>query len=234
MRAPTFYQRCRDQQWYINQLQTVQNQYISQINESKQRLAAEISRNAVAATLGATTDPNMITSKSLHTLPTISSPTPGMGDNYAVASTSQSTPKRGPSRNQKIFSALNKSFNSSISSGRSSTKSAQAGDSTDTSTNSVPLEDSSCSSTSSASSVQTRVKVGEKLPVASDAGTDSATGEAAGSPRHLLELRVSLSSPNLLHSSVAFTVSSSSSEAVSVSTINSLSKLPTFFFVGSQ
>lgn len=36
MRAPTFYQRCRDQQWYINQLQTVQNQYISQINESKE------------------------------------------------------------------------------------------------------------------------------------------------------------------------------------------------------
>lgn len=95
---------------------------------------------------------------------------------------------------------------------RSSTKSAQAGDSTDTSTNSVPMEDSSCSSTSSASSVQTRVKVSEKVPAASD-GTDSATGDAAGSPRHLLELRVSLSSPNLLHSSVAFTVSSSSSEA---------------------
>lgn len=55
VRAPTFYQRCRDQQWYINQLQTVQNQYISQINESKERLAAEISRNAVAATLGAAT-----------------------------------------------------------------------------------------------------------------------------------------------------------------------------------
>lgn len=36
VRAPTFYQRCRDQQWYINQLKTVQNQYISQINESKE------------------------------------------------------------------------------------------------------------------------------------------------------------------------------------------------------
>lgn len=50
VRAPTFYQRCRDQQWYINQLQTVQNQYISQINESKERLAAEISRNALGIT----------------------------------------------------------------------------------------------------------------------------------------------------------------------------------------
>lgn len=123
MRAPTFYQRCRDQQWYINQLQTVHNQYISQINESKQRLAAEISRNAVAANLGVAmnsnpTDPSMMTSKSLHALPTITSPTSEMGDSYAVASTSQSTPKRGPPRNQKIFSCLNKPLNSSVSSGR--------------------------------------------------------------------------------------------------------------------
>lgn len=78
------------------------------------------------------------------------------------------------------------------------------------------MEDSSCSSSSSASSIQTRVQVLEKTApaAASDTGTtDSVNGEAAGSPRHLLELRVSLSSPNLLHSSVAFTGSSSSSEA---------------------
>ncbi|XP_011634045.1 uncharacterized protein LOC105425136 [Pogonomyrmex barbatus] len=50
VRPPTFYQRCRDQQWYISQLLTVQNQYASQINELKERLAIEISRNAMAAT----------------------------------------------------------------------------------------------------------------------------------------------------------------------------------------
>ncbi|XP_011702182.1 PREDICTED: uncharacterized protein LOC105458510 [Wasmannia auropunctata] len=50
VRPPTFYQRCRDQQWYISQLLTVQNQYITQINELKERLAIEISRNAMAAT----------------------------------------------------------------------------------------------------------------------------------------------------------------------------------------
>ncbi|XP_026831240.1 uncharacterized protein LOC105284425 isoform X2 [Ooceraea biroi] len=49
VRPPTFYQRCRDQQWCINQLLTVQNQYATQINELKERLAIEISRNAVAA-----------------------------------------------------------------------------------------------------------------------------------------------------------------------------------------
>ncbi|EFN83733.1 uncharacterized protein LOC105183913 isoform X1 [Harpegnathos saltator] len=50
VRPPTFYQRCRDQQWCISQLVTVQNQYATQINELKERLAIEISRNAVAAT----------------------------------------------------------------------------------------------------------------------------------------------------------------------------------------
>ncbi|XP_012275066.1 uncharacterized protein LOC105696857 isoform X2 [Orussus abietinus] len=50
VRPPTFYQRCRDQQWYISQLVTVQNQYATQINELKERLAIEISRNAVTAT----------------------------------------------------------------------------------------------------------------------------------------------------------------------------------------
>ncbi|XP_076227984.1 uncharacterized protein LOC116434883 isoform X2 [Nomia melanderi] len=49
VRPPTFYQRCRDQQWYISQLVTVQNQYAAQINELKERLAIEISRNAMAA-----------------------------------------------------------------------------------------------------------------------------------------------------------------------------------------
>ncbi|XP_012540959.2 uncharacterized protein LOC105839299 [Monomorium pharaonis] len=50
VRPPTFYQRCRDQQWYISQLLTVQNQCITQINELKERLAIEISRNAMTAT----------------------------------------------------------------------------------------------------------------------------------------------------------------------------------------
>ncbi|XP_043253981.1 E3 ubiquitin-protein ligase TRIM37-like [Colletes gigas] len=50
VRPPTFYQRCRDQQWYISQLVTVQNQYATQINELKERLAIEMSRNAMTAT----------------------------------------------------------------------------------------------------------------------------------------------------------------------------------------
>ncbi|XP_011503781.1 PREDICTED: E3 ubiquitin-protein ligase TRIM37-like [Ceratosolen solmsi marchali] len=45
VRSPTFYQRCRDQQWYINQLLTIQNQYATQMNELKERLMIEISRS---------------------------------------------------------------------------------------------------------------------------------------------------------------------------------------------
>ncbi|XP_064620153.1 E3 ubiquitin-protein ligase TRIM37-like isoform X2 [Lineus longissimus] len=44
VRPPTFFQKCRDQQWYINQLESAQTQYIAQINDLKERLAIELSR----------------------------------------------------------------------------------------------------------------------------------------------------------------------------------------------
>lgn len=105
MRAPTFYQRCRDQQWYINQLQTVQNQYISQINESKERLAAEISRNAVAATLGAASQiPDIATIgivKSMYNMSPMTSSE--LGEGQPVASTSKSNvPEKSFSLNSDI------------------------------------------------------------------------------------------------------------------------------------
>ncbi|XP_015510377.1 uncharacterized protein LOC107217383 isoform X2 [Neodiprion lecontei] len=81
VRPPTFFQRCRDQQWYISQLVTVQNQYATQINELKERLAIEISRNAVTATRassGATIcDPS---AESIGTSSTQQQQVPGAGD----------------------------------------------------------------------------------------------------------------------------------------------------------
>ncbi|XP_043281811.1 uncharacterized protein [Venturia canescens] len=65
VRPPTFYQRCRDQQWYISQLVTVQNQYATQINELKERLAIEISRNAIT-TPRVTSGPSAINLASLN------------------------------------------------------------------------------------------------------------------------------------------------------------------------
>ena len=38
MRPPTFFQQCRDQQWYIHQLQALQSGYAAQINELKDKL----------------------------------------------------------------------------------------------------------------------------------------------------------------------------------------------------
>lgn len=46
VRPPTFYQKCRDQQWYINQLETNQAQYVHHINDLKDRLIMEMSRNS--------------------------------------------------------------------------------------------------------------------------------------------------------------------------------------------
>ncbi|KAK6180116.1 hypothetical protein SNE40_012323 [Patella caerulea] len=58
VRAPTFYQKSRDQQWYINQLETAQTQYNQQILDLKERLCLEISRNQASGENGATSESN--------------------------------------------------------------------------------------------------------------------------------------------------------------------------------
>uniref|UniRef100_A0A4W5P133 Tripartite motif containing 37 n=1 Tax=Hucho hucho TaxID=62062 RepID=A0A4W5P133_9TELE len=42
VRSPTFFQKCRDQYWYISQLESAQSCYIQQINNLKERLAIEL------------------------------------------------------------------------------------------------------------------------------------------------------------------------------------------------
>nr|XP_033777562.1 E3 ubiquitin-protein ligase TRIM37 isoform X4 [Geotrypetes seraphini] len=45
VRSPTFFQKCRDQHWYISQLEATQTSYIQQVNNLKERLAIELARN---------------------------------------------------------------------------------------------------------------------------------------------------------------------------------------------
>ncbi|KAG8587644.1 hypothetical protein GDO81_005738 [Engystomops pustulosus] len=45
VRSPTFFQKSRDQHWYISQLEAAQTSYVQQINNLKERLAIELSRN---------------------------------------------------------------------------------------------------------------------------------------------------------------------------------------------
>ncbi|XP_032687906.1 uncharacterized protein LOC116852037 isoform X2 [Odontomachus brunneus] len=100
VRPPTFYQRCRDQQWYISQLTTVQNQYATQINELKERLALEISRNAVAATRasGSTANASPLSKQQVSDDVTSSSNTTRTIDTYATSSgtSTRSTPTMLP------------------------------------------------------------------------------------------------------------------------------------------
>ncbi|XP_065387343.1 E3 ubiquitin-protein ligase TRIM37 isoform X19 [Macaca fascicularis] len=44
VRSPTFFQKSRDQHWYITQLEAAQTSYIQQINNLKERLTIELSR----------------------------------------------------------------------------------------------------------------------------------------------------------------------------------------------
>ena len=49
VRPPTFFQQCRDQQWYIHQMQALQTGYMTQIADLKQRLALQMTRHGVPA-----------------------------------------------------------------------------------------------------------------------------------------------------------------------------------------
>ncbi|XP_048257153.1 E3 ubiquitin-protein ligase TRIM37-like isoform X1 [Haliotis rufescens] len=75
VRPPTFYQKSRDQQWYISQLEVAGSQYIQQINDLKettvmsstkdmgpffQRLLLEMSRNSTGKKTGNAESPLMI------------------------------------------------------------------------------------------------------------------------------------------------------------------------------
>lgn len=47
VRSPTFFQKCRDQYWYISQLESAQTSYIQQINNLKEVLCVCISKLSV-------------------------------------------------------------------------------------------------------------------------------------------------------------------------------------------
>ncbi|XP_039746622.1 uncharacterized protein LOC120624248 isoform X2 [Pararge aegeria] len=88
VRPPTFYQRCRDQQWYITQLITMQNQHILQINDLKERLTLEMSRNSIAATRstpnGSVTSQSNVTGNNDTDNPSQNNPVDG-GNNITAA-----------------------------------------------------------------------------------------------------------------------------------------------------
>ncbi|XP_031427447.1 E3 ubiquitin-protein ligase TRIM37 isoform X2 [Clupea harengus] len=45
VRSPTFFQKCRDQSWYINQLESAQSSYVQQIHHLQERLAMQLFRH---------------------------------------------------------------------------------------------------------------------------------------------------------------------------------------------
>ncbi|XP_068600412.1 E3 ubiquitin-protein ligase TRIM37 [Brachionichthys hirsutus] len=61
VRSPTFFQKCRDQYWYISQLESAESVYIQQINNLKERLAIELFRHqtSLLETLSSSSPPDM-------------------------------------------------------------------------------------------------------------------------------------------------------------------------------
>lgn len=200
VRAPTFYQRCRDQQWYINQLQTVQTQYISQIHESKERLAAEISRNAVAANLGNNCAGCSVTNTTQEALElTVScSHVNNAVDMCSPSNSVQQIPTKTSTQNLMVNLVQPKICPST----------------TDVALCSTIAMEGSNTSISSNSSLQTQlVNKSASTHDTMGAGSSGHDSSALSTPRHLLGLSVSLSSPNLLNTSANHTISSNSSES---------------------
>lgn len=60
VRAPTYHQKCRDQQWHIGQLESQATTNAQQITDLKERLAIELSRNPSVRSTHYVTDPSMM------------------------------------------------------------------------------------------------------------------------------------------------------------------------------
>lgn len=193
VRAPTFYQRCRDQQWYINQLQTVQNQYISQINESKERLAAEISRNAVAAA-------NLVSN------PQDVAESGNVQQPFAAGSNMETNVA---STNTQQVATKNNSTTAGCSMVLIPPKGNRASNTEIGHCNATALEGSNTSILSSSS---TQTQILNKTSVNNEE-EEVAESSSMSTPRQLLGLGVSLSSPNLLNPTANLTISSNSSES---------------------
>ncbi|XP_074029954.1 E3 ubiquitin-protein ligase TRIM37-like isoform X2 [Leptinotarsa decemlineata] len=189
VRAPTFYQRCRDQQWYINQLQAAQHQYVTQINESKERLAAEISKNSnsIPNVTNAGTPEFTLFDSNTNPLPSTSRvevPEKSVSVNFPFLE------ERGTAVTNLTANPMNSEEISNIQCPCTS-KVRSSG-------NSV------CSSTSD-SSIQTQVS-GQK-------SRENSSCHSGEETRQLLGVGVSISSPNLLNSAVSLMLSSSTSES---------------------
>ncbi|XP_060527685.1 E3 ubiquitin-protein ligase TRIM37-like isoform X2 [Cylas formicarius] len=210
VRAPTFYQRCRDQQWYINQLQTVQNQYISQITESKERLAAELSRSAVAASLGCNPQndfQNIALVNSVFNLQPLPVNTTNeiVLDNHIISSvptTSQSNVAE-KSYSSELANLQRKLNLSECNASAVQTAKVSTGECACLSKSQTNEPVSSAST--SVSSIQTNV--------ISKKSNETSCSDTSREHHQLLGLGVSLSSPNLLNSAVSLMLSSSSSES---------------------
>lgn len=201
VRAPTFYQRCRDQQWYINQLQTVQNQYISQINESKERLAAEISRNAVASTLGSSTQTQdmglgIVKMKSLYNMPCTSSGGDGCHASCPGPSSSLTqVPEKSFSFISNEIANLSKNLIASTSN-------------TETAARLKETPNCSCLMVQSDDLTELSPETQTAIHNTNDIAVSSETES-----RHLIGLGTSVSSPDLRNSSMSLTLICSSSES---------------------
>lgn len=97
VRPPTFFQKCRDQQWYISQLQTVQAQYVAQIHDLKTRVAMEMKRTLGSKAAAVVVSDGAVSSQHSCALPTTSPSLPSAASAAMLSSVSVSGSRSGSS-----------------------------------------------------------------------------------------------------------------------------------------
>ncbi|CAG9771681.1 unnamed protein product [Ceutorhynchus assimilis] len=186
VRAPTYFQLCRDQQWFISQLQASQNTHImSQASES----AVQITRNTATANINANSQgdvPNAARIKSKFNLEPMQSI---ITNDVAESSHSEPSTSR-VFKSEQIFNHPDLTSLTINMASCSTSDSHNKTVSTNCPTESQANNDKSSSSSGLNSSIETQV----------------------GSQRQTLTLGVSSSSPNLLNA-VPLIITSSSSES---------------------
>ncbi|CAG9838683.1 unnamed protein product [Diabrotica balteata] len=185
VRAPTYYQKCRDQQWYINQLKATQLQYAIQVNETKENEAKEHINEATGDTAA------------------VHNKNPTGSTDETEANCSSISKSDAPKQSTSIENPQLESAGIKISTFPRDSKKVISVPCSCNKKN-MSSENSICSSTSD-SSIRTQVS-GQKSQGNSSVRSNDEC-------QQLIGVGSSISSPNLLNSAVSLMLSSSSSES---------------------
>ena len=169
VRSPTFFQKCRDQQVYIQHLEASQQNFVSKVNDLSGRLAVELSRHNRPTTASSTSPPTTTMTQNHATAAAAVAQTPSMRPTSSAANDVQSN----------TFEWMVASSSSSSTTVKPAPRSANNNNNNRDKSTNATTSSSTSSSTSSASeqlsnAVTTTTKRDTKMSIATSTGAQAA------------------------------------------------------------